>query len=187
MRQPGIDVRPIRQLDGESKFNEVFLDNARVSPADVLGEVGHGWRVALSTLGRERRMLGSLAVGLGTRLADLRALAEAANLADARFRDRWSALWYEVQLLRWTWFRLLSGDGDSATDPRMSVLKLASSELQQTVARFAIDVLGPALVSEPGAAQWRDAFLTSHGSTIAGGTSEIQRNILGERVLGLPR
>ena len=103
------------------------------------------------------------------------------------FRRRWAELWSLVQLLRWTWFRLLSSAKDSATDPRMSVLKLTSSELQQEVAGFGADVLGRDFLVGGAGEPWRHAFLASHGATLAGGTSEVQRNILGERVLGLPR
>ena len=187
MDRPGVTVRPIRQMDGEAKFNEVFLDGVRVTEADVLGEVGGGWAVALSVLGRERRMLGAVAIGLGAGLAEIRRIAEDQGRADAVFRARWAALWGRVQLLRWTWFRLLSDDRGPATDPRMSVLKLTSSELQQQVAALAADVWGPAFVSGADSESWRHRFLAAHGATIAGGTSEIQRSILGDRVLRLPR
>ena len=187
MDRPGFEVRPILQMDGESKFNEVFLDDVAVGPEDLLGEVGGGWVVAMSILGRERRMLGSLAIGLSTSLTDLRAAAEQRGIDDLGFRRRWAELWSRVQLLRWTWFRLLSSAKDSATDPRMSVLKLTSSELQQEVAGFGADVLGRDFLVGGAGEPWRHAFLASHGATLAGGTSEVQRNILGERVLGLPR
>lgn len=187
MDRPGIEVRPILQMDGESKFNEVFLDDVAVGPDDLLGEVGGGWAVAMSILGRERRMLGSLAIGLSTSLTDLRSAAEQRGIDDVPFRRRWAALFSRVQLLRWTWFRLLSSATDSATDPRMSVLKLTSSELQQEVASFGADTLGRDFLVGTAGEPWRHAFLASHGATLAGGTSEVQRNILGERVLGLPR
>ena len=187
MDRSGIEVRPIRQMDGEAKFNEVFLDDVRVGPEDVLGEVGRGWAVALSILGRERRMLGSVAIGLTTALMELRKTVEARGDASDVFRQRWAGLYGRVQSLRWTWFRLLSSTADSATDPRMSILKLASSELQQSVARLAGDTLGLDFAVGPDGEGWRQAFLASHGATLAGGTSEIQRGILGDRVLGLPR
>ncbi|MGI5131026.1 acyl-CoA dehydrogenase family protein [Pseudonocardia sp. CA-107938] len=187
MDRPGVTVRPIQQMDGESKFNEVFLDEVEVGEADVLGEVGGGWQVALSVLGRERRMLGAVAIGLGAGLTEIREVAEERGSADGVFRARWADLWGRVQMLRWTWFRLLSDDRGSATDPRMSVLKLTSSQLQQQVAALATDVLGPAFVTGRDGEAWRHRFLASHGATIAGGTSEIQRSILGERVLHLPR
>ncbi|MFI5436259.1 acyl-CoA dehydrogenase family protein [Rhodococcus baikonurensis] len=187
MDRPGIEVRPILQMDGESKFNEVFLDDVAVGPDDLLGEVGGGWAVAMSILGRERRMLGSLAIGLSTSLTDLRSAAEQRGVDDVPFRRRWAELFSRVQLLRWTWFRLLSSAADSATDPRMSVLKLTSSELQQEVASFGADTLGRDFLVGTAGEPWRHAFLASHGATLAGGTSEVQRNILGERVLRLPR
>ena len=183
----GIEIRPIVQMDGEAKFNEVFLDDVEVLPTDLLGELDRGWSVALSILGRERRMLGSLAIGLGGALTDLRALAEKRGADDAEFRHRWTALWIRVQLLRWTWFRLLSGTGNTAGDPAMSILKLTSSELTQSVASLAADLLDLDFVAGAAAAGWRQSFLAAHGATLAGGTSEVQRNILGERVLGLER
>lgn len=187
MDRPGITVKPIKQMDGEAKFNEVFLDDVEVHRSDILGEIGGGWKVALSVLGRERRMLGAVAIGLSASLLSLRDIARQAGRDDQTFRRQWSALWSRVQMLRWTWFRFLSSDGDTATDPRMSVLKLVSSEAQQDVARLAAVAMGPAFVCGDDALQWRHQFLASHGATIAGGTSEIQRGILADRVLRLPR
>ncbi len=187
MNRPGITVRPIRQMDEESKFNEVFLDDVPVDRDDVLGEIGGGWKVALSILGRERRMLGSLAIGLSATLEDLRIEVERRQADDDLFRIRWANLFTRVQLLRWTWFRFLASSSDSATDPRMSVLKLTSSQLQQSVARLAADSLPELFVAGEGGDGLRHRLLASFGATVAGGTSEVQRNILGERVLGLPR
>jgi alkylation response protein AidB-like acyl-CoA dehydrogenase len=189
MDRTGIEVRPIRQLDGEDKFNEVYLTDVRVHPEDLLGAPGDGWKVGLSVLGSERRMLGSVAIGLNSALWRLREQVENAGRDDAGFRERWVAIHTRVGLLRWTWFRYLSeaDTGGSDIDSRTSVLKLVSSELQQDVGRFARDALGGAWALDPQHHDWRQTFLGSHGATIAGGTSEIQRNILGERVLGLPR
>jgi alkylation response protein AidB-like acyl-CoA dehydrogenase len=187
MDRAGLDVRPIVQLDGEAKFNEVFLDEVRVEPDEVIGEVGRGWTVALSILGRERRMLGSVAIGLAATLEAVRARAEQEGVADAAFTDRWSRLAIRVRLLRWTWFRLLSTSDPTGPDARTSVLKLTSSQLQQDVAGLAADVLGVDFLAGTAAEPERAAFLASHGATLAGGTSEVQRTILGERVLGLPR
>lgn len=190
MNREGITVRPIRQLDGESKFNEVYLTDVRVTPEDLLGAEGQGWKVGLSVLGGERRMLGSVAIGLDSALWALRDEVESAGAVDTHFRDRWVDLHTRVGLLRWTWFRLLSeadGQGGGSMDSRSSVLKLVSSELQQQIGRFARDSLGPEWALDARHQGWRHVFLSSHGATIAGGTSEIQRNILGERVLGLPR
>ena len=187
MNRPGIEVRPIRQLDGEQKFNEVFLTDVPVEPKDLLGEPGNGWQVALSVLGNERTMLGSQAIGLETSLRRLREQAENAGLADALFRERWIALYNRVQLLRWTWFRYLSDRDPTRFAGRTSVLKLVSSELQQQVASLARLTFGHSWSVDDEHDGWRSQLLISLGATIAGGTSEIQRNILAERVLGLPR
>jgi alkylation response protein AidB-like acyl-CoA dehydrogenase len=186
LHQDGIEIRPIRQLDGERKFNEVYLTDVRVGRDDLIGAEGEGWKVGLSVLGSERRMLGSIAIGLDAALWALRRDVEREGRSDPAFRDRWVALQTRAQLLRWTWFRYLS-ESDGTVDPRTSVLKLVSSELQQSVAQLARDGLGPSWAVDPRWESWRHQFLASHGATIAGGTSEIQRNILGERVLGLPR
>jgi len=187
MDRPGIEVRPIRQLDGEQKFNEVFLTDVPVERKDLLGEPGNGWRVALSVLGNERTMLGSQAIGLEISLRRLREQAETAGLADALFRERWIALHNRVQLLRWTWFRYLSEPDPARFAGRISVLKLVSSELHQQVANLARLTFGPSWSGDAEHEGWRHQLLISLGATIAGGTSEIQRNILAERVLGLPR
>jgi len=186
MDRNGIEIRPIRQLDGERKFNEVYLTDVRVGPDDLIGARGDGWKVGLSVLGSERRMLGSIAIGLDAALWALRRDVEEEGRSNPEFRDRWVALQTRVRLLRWTWFRYLS-ESEGGVDPRTSVLKLVSSELQQSVAQLARDGLGPSWAVAPQWESWRHQFLASHGATIAGGTSEIQRNILGERVLGLPR
>ena len=189
MDREGIQVNPIEQMDGESKFSEVFLDDVRVEREDLLGEVGEGWSIARSILGRERRMLGSLAITLLIALEELRDRAEAQHGgATESFRQRWTALASRVELLRWTWFRLLTdSEGDARVDPRTSILKLTSSQLIQQVAELAADEMGPEFAAGEGGEGWRQRFLTAHGATIAGGTSEIQRSILAERVLAMPR
>jgi alkylation response protein AidB-like acyl-CoA dehydrogenase len=132
-------------------------------------------------------MLGAVAIGLGSALNDIREMAQVRGVDDVGFRRTWAELWGRVQLLRWTWFRFLSSDADTASDPRMSVLKLVSSEAQQQVARLAGDVLGPDFASGPGAERWRHLYHPSHRATNAGGTSEIHRTNHAHRVLQLPR
>jgi alkylation response protein AidB-like acyl-CoA dehydrogenase len=186
MDRGGIDVRPLRQMDGESKFNEVFLDGVEVTAGDLLGSEGQGWEVAVSTLGRERVTLGAQAVTLLDALEAMLHVARARGVSgDAVFRQRYAQAWSRVRLLRVTWLRALSHDGGVAT-PAMSVLKLASSELQRDVAALG-DILGPALVAGDDDEGWRHRLLAAPGQRIAGGTSEIQRNIIAERALGLPK
>ena len=181
MDRAGVSVRPLRQMDGEEKFNEVFLDAVPVSPAEVLGAPGQGWEVAISTLERERLSLGAHAVGLFHELEEM-----GKDLAgDATARQAWVALWTRTWLLRATWWRALSGD-ERLAGPGLSVLKLLASETNRDVGRLAVAVAGAAAVAgEPHPAAAR--LLASPGATIAGGTSEIVRNLIAERVLGLPR
>lgn len=185
MDRPGIETRPLVQMDGEAKFNEVFLDSVEVGPEDLLGAQGQGWQVAMSTLGRERLSLGAQAVALSDALERLRRTCPE-KLRDPRVRDRWAASWIRVRLLRLTWLRAVSTSG-AGTDAPISVLKLVASELQRDVAELVVDTIG--LLSQAGRDEGghRQRFLAAPGARIAGGTSEIQKNILGERVLGLPR
>ena len=179
----GVSVHPLRQMDGEEKFNEVFLDDVRVSPADVLGTPGRGWEVAISTLERERLSLGAHAVGLFSELEEMgKELAAAAPAV----RQTWAALWTRTWLLRATWWRALSGD-EHLSGPGLSVLKLLASETNRDVGRLAVAVSGAAAVGGDGCHPAAARLLASPGATIAGGTSEIVRSLIAERVLGLPR
>ena len=192
MDRPGIEVRPLRQMNGETKFNEVFLDDVELGPADLLGPPGNGWQVAVSTLGRERLTLGVQAIGLLETLDEVLRTAEIRGTAlGPVLTDRWVGLWSRTRLLHLTWLRALTAHqatgADSGADATMSILKLAGSQLQEAIAQLGGDVSGPDLGAGLRGAQWRDRLLVSPGATIAGGTSEIQRNILAERVLGLPR
>jgi alkylation response protein AidB-like acyl-CoA dehydrogenase len=187
MRRPGIEVRPLRQMDGETKFNEVFLDGVFVTHGDILGEVGLGWEVATSTLQRERLTLGSQCVSLFNALTALRkVIADRPALVDA-----WTTLWSRTWLLRTTWLAVVTGDaassGSRLAGPGLAGLKLLHSELNRDVARFAATALGPAFDAGPDGDEWRRKLLASPGATIAGGTSEILRSLLAERVLGLQR
>lgn len=185
MDRPGIEVRPLVQMDGEAKFNEVFLEGVEVGPDDLLGAVGEGWRVAMSTLGRERLSLGAQAVALLDSIERLRA-RRPERFADPVVRQMWAGLWIRIRLLRMTWLRAVSNPGPSG-DQAIAVLKLMASELQRDVAAHATEVLGAAVQAGPDVDAFRQRFLAAPGARLAGGTSEIQRNILGERVLGLPR
>ena len=185
MDAPGVTVRPLTQIDGESKFNEVFLDGVALGADALIGEVGQGWEIALVTLGRERLTLGSQAVSmfrLHERMVDA---ARRNQRLDQSLERKLAKLWTRMWLLRYTWQRAIeSGD---LTSPAFSVLKLMTSETERDLGDLATDVLGMKACSDPAENPLVHAMLVGRAQTILGGTSEIQRNILGERVLGLPR
>jgi alkylation response protein AidB-like acyl-CoA dehydrogenase len=176
-------------MDGESKFNEVFFDGAELNDDALVGEVGQGWAVAIVTLGRERLTLGSQAVSmfrLHERMVDA---ARDHDLLDPVLSRSMTRLWSRMWLLRYTWQRAIeSGD---LTSSAFSVLKLMTSETDQDLGDMATEVLGTDACVDPAdsgdAADLVHHMLVGRAQTILGGTSEIQRNILGERVLGLPK
>jgi alkylation response protein AidB-like acyl-CoA dehydrogenase len=202
MHAPGIEVRPLMQLTGEAEFNEVYLTEVRVPDADRLGEVGNGWRVTTTTLMNERTTIGGYddlpARGSGS-------IAEAVRLwskepRSAVLKDRLMTLYIEAEVLRLTNIREGQNREAGNPGPEGSIAKLMNSELNKRIYEFCVDLLGPAgavgyeytmqrsesmaLVGPPGTA--RKSFLRSLAHCIAGGTSEVQRNIIAERVLGLP-
>ena len=190
MRQPGVTVRPIRQLTGDAEFNEVFFDGARTSADNVVGEVGDGWRVALATLDYER---GTMTLGqqVGFR-RELQRVIEAARktgaIDDPLIRDRLRQAWIEVEIMRLNALRSLSADDPA---PTASIGKLFWSEWHRRLGELAMDVLGvKALVADDAPYDLSDAqrlYLFSRADTIYAGSSEIQKNIIAQRVLGLPR
>ena len=195
--QDGVEVRPIEQLTGGSEFNEVFLTGAR-TPADlVVGEPGDGWRVAMALLGFERgvSVLGQV-VGFGRELRDVVELARANGAVDDPvLRDRLASLHVELEVMRWQALRGLSvGGGDDAGGA--SVFKLVWASWHKRLGEVAMDVRGldglvaggaPAEPGDYALDEWQRLFLFSRADTIYGGSDEVQRNILAERVLGLPR
>jgi alkylation response protein AidB-like acyl-CoA dehydrogenase len=189
MDAPGVSVRPLKQIDGESKFNEVFFDNVDLSGDALIGEIGQGWALAMVTLGRERLTLGSQAVGMFKLHERMVQAALDRGPLDPVLARSMTRLWARMWLLRFTWQRAVE-DGD-LTSPAFSVLKLMTSETDRDLGDLATEVLGTDACVEPGmeseAARLVQAMLVGRAQTILGGTSEIQRNILGERVLGLPK
>ncbi|WP_405136564.1 acyl-CoA dehydrogenase family protein [Nocardia sp. NBC_01388] len=184
MRSPGITVRPLRQLDGASKFNEVFLSDVRLPEDALLGTVGQGWSVVTATLGQERLSLGAQAVGMFEALRTVANAARDRGLLDDALREEITQQWCRITLLRETWLRAVSVETEPSSSA-FSVLKLVSSEIYRDLGDFATAALGmDALIFDEPLVQ---RMLVGRAQTILGGTSEIQRNILAERVLGLPR
>jgi len=186
MSDPGVEVRPLRQATGEAEFNEVFLDGAFVADEHVIGAVDNGWRVSGSTLTHERGTNPRQLVIHAQLLEELLRLAlEAGALADERLRRRVAQAAVEVRLFQLHNWRSLSRlAAGEEVGPEGSALKLYWSEMSQRLHATAMAVLGP---SAPLAGPWQRSWLYYRSSSIFAGTNEIQRNVIGERVLGLPR
>ena len=200
MRQPGITVRPIRQLTGTSEFNEVFFDGARTELGNVVGAPGDGWRIAKATLEFERGvgMLGHL-VGFRRELDELVELARQTEAGrDPLIRDRLARAWVGLEVIRAYALDTLGEPAGAGVEA--SVLKVLWSRWHQALGELAMDVRGAgSMVGAPmaggpiGAAagdeldRWQRLFLFGRAETIYGGSDEIQRNIIAARALGLPR
>ncbi len=192
MHAPGVDVRPLTQITGEAEFNEIFLSGVEVPLENVIGEIGKGWDVAMTTLLHERGTLGfALVARLEVQLRKLVALA-ADRGATPTQREALAREWIQLQALRWTAYRSLSAlERTGLPGPEGTILKLQWSEANQRITKLALDLLGADAQLLPGNAPydgyWTIQQLRSRGNTIEAGTSEILRNIVAERVLGLPR
>jgi alkylation response protein AidB-like acyl-CoA dehydrogenase len=189
MRAPGVEARPIRQISGDATFNEVFLDAVRIPDEHRVGDVGEGWRVTRTTLAHERMtMAGGVFEPL--RFEHLLALARRRErLADPLVRQRLADFNVRMQGLRFTGYRTLTELArDGRPGPAGSIGKLTLARLVQEACGAALELLGADAVAGGGsdAEYWRKAFTEAPYLRIAGGTDEIQRNIIAERVLGLP-
>jgi len=203
MRQPGITVRPIRQLTGTSEFNEVFFDGARTDRDLVVGAAGDGWRIALATLAVER---GAATLGQQVMFRrELDALVEVARRSaagtDPLLRDKLARAWIGLEVMRAHAVATMasagaldSGAPDSGvggTGAEASVMKLLWSRWHQGLGELAMEVLGASSMVARGAPydldDWQRLYLFGRADTIYGGSDEIQRNIIAERALGLPR
>jgi alkylation response protein AidB-like acyl-CoA dehydrogenase len=196
MKAKGIEVRPIKQINGGSGFNEVFFKDVRVPDSNRLGAVGDGWRVALTTLMNERVAIG--AGGGAGRFRELLSLARQSRrggrsaLEDSAVRQKLADFYIKSQGLKYTGMRTLTALSQGQTPgPEGSIGKAIGAPLSQQMAAFALELQGAmAGVHEedvvPQEALWQDAYLGSPGIRIAGGTDEILRNIIAERVLRLP-
>ena len=198
MKTPGVSVRPLVLLNGHSHFNEVFFEDVRIPKANLLGPKNEGWKVAITTL-----MFECSAAGGGGGGSQIRRLAELAKQVEIDGRPAWQHSWVrqrlaafeiEKEALKYTRLRSLTRQlRGQPPGPEGSILKLAGSELGVRIAAFASELLGPYALLEaetqavPDAPRWLNRVLSARQYTIAGGTSEIQHNIIGERVLGLPK
>jgi alkylation response protein AidB-like acyl-CoA dehydrogenase len=187
MHSPGVEVRPLRQITGDPEFNEIFFTDVEVPVENVLGEIGAGWQVAMTTLLHERGTFGiSLTASLEAAVGRLLALAQTTVGADARLRDAVAREWIELQALRYTNYRALSVLVKTGVPgPEGSVSKLRWSEQNQRLTKLGRELLRQGGLADDG--YWHYQQLRSRGNTIEAGTSEILRGIIAERVLGLPR
>lgn len=181
MQAEGITVRPIENMAGVSHFAEVFYDNVRIPLSNVVGALNDGWRVAMTTLGFERKTAAlGLQLELSVKIEDLIALADAPPGSAAG--EKLALLRAEAAALRALTYRTLFRDPSTPFDG--SLVRLRFAELSQELHQAAMDVLGPDGLVE---SAWTHDYLEAYSETIAGGTAEIQRNIIAERILGLPR
>ncbi len=189
MKQPGVEVRPIVQLTGTSEFNEVFFDDARTSADLVVGEVGDGWRVAMGTLAFERGVA-TLGQQVGFR-RELDALVQLArdndSIDDPVVRDRLTRSFVRLEVMRAHALRTLQSGGVAGTEA--SVAKLLWAHWHRDLGELAMQIRGPAgMVERDGDLDpWQRLYLFSRADTIYGGSDEVQRTIIAERELGLPR
>jgi alkylation response protein AidB-like acyl-CoA dehydrogenase len=188
MEQDEIQVRPLRQITGEAEFNELFFEQARVSDENVLGGVGNGWKVALTTLMNERAGLAFfLQVRLRQLLDELLARADELGLLDdPLIADRLGEVHLKTEVLRLTAYRGLTAiERYGQPGPEGSLTKWMWSETNQQLTELAAEILGPEALTAGG--RWSYELLRARGNTIEGGTTEILKNIVAERVLGLPK
>ena len=200
MHQPGVEVRPLRQITGEAEFNEVFLDQARVPDAHRVGEINDGWRVSASTLSSERQMVsGSGSGGMGRlggssaeRLISL--ARETGRWDDPVMRSRIMRLWAQEQIRGWTNARVRAAlSAGQSPGPASSIGKIHQATLNQQIQDVMVDLLGTSAVAwqatdDPDALPREvHGMMRSLANSTEGGTTDINKNILGERVLGLPK
>jgi alkylation response protein AidB-like acyl-CoA dehydrogenase len=196
MKSPGINVRPLKMMSGDSGFNEMFFSSVRVPAKNVLGQVDEGWHVAITALSNERANLGTGLYVVFKR--NLEAVLDQARkikrhgkpaIADPVLRQRLAQAYVDLEVFRLNTTRALSNlNKTGVPGPEGSIQKLYWSELNQRNAQIAMEVLGSqALTSNYDGGRWAYNYLRSRGNSIEAGTSEVQRNIIAQRVLGLPR
>jgi alkylation response protein AidB-like acyl-CoA dehydrogenase len=199
MSDPGIDIRPLRQITGEAEFNEVFLTDVRIPDVNRLGSEGHGWTVATTTLNNERVAFGSGAPREGGMIGKvMSAWRESARLRNPAMHDELMRLWVEAEALRLTGERLRQQLAAGQPGPEGAGMKLAFARLAQRISGFEMELHGEQALRYDDWAMRRPKnvdlngrgpgyrYLRARGNSIEGGTSEILRNIIAERVLGMP-
>lgn len=196
MKSPGVDVRPLRQMTGETEFNELFFTDVRVPVANVLGKVNDGWNVAIGTLMHERATLGAgIQIVIKRSFERIVEIAKSlGKLTDPLVRQKLAQCYAEIEIMRLNQMRAYSKMANGGTPgPEGSIQKIFWSELNQRFQQVAQEILGPYGQLTKGSEYaiddgvWSYNYLRSRGNTIEAGTSEIQRLILGHYVLGLPK
>jgi len=187
MEQDAVQVRPLRQITGEAEFNELFIEEARIPDANVVGGVGNGWKVALTTLMNERAGLGfALQIRLRQLLDDVIAIAaERGLLDDPLYADKLAELHVRCESIRLlAWKGLTDVERYGQPGPEGSLVKWLWSDTNQRLTQLAVDVVGVEALTLGDS--WSYELLRARGNTIEGGTTEVLKNIVAERVLGLP-
>jgi alkylation response protein AidB-like acyl-CoA dehydrogenase len=197
MRAPGIDIRPLRQLTGASEFNEVFLDAVRVPRANLIGQANEGWRIARVTLAHERGTNYAIKEQVLARInVDelIGAARSAGRSREALLRQRLAQLYLETEIMRFMNLEMLTRLGRGVTPgAETSIVKTFWADLSQAIGDAGVELLGERGLllrgssHAVGGGRFAQHLLFSRAATIAGGTSEIQRNIIAQRLLGLPR
>jgi alkylation response protein AidB-like acyl-CoA dehydrogenase len=193
----GVDIRPIRDIAGEEMFCEVFFDDARVKAAYLLGEEGAGWRVAMGTLGKERVGTAGLAIGMRSDLDAMINLARSVNpqaLEDPSIRERIARVHTDIEYTKLLNYRALSKILKNQKNwPEVPLAKLQWSHLAQTLAELAVDLLGPVGMMAKGAPEaadggsWNRLYLFQRYTSIGAGTTEVQKNIIADKAIKLPK
>jgi alkylation response protein AidB-like acyl-CoA dehydrogenase len=195
MHAPGVEVRPLRQMTGGASFNEVFFEDVRVPADHLLGDVDQGWTVALTTLMNERAAIGGGGGGVASGASLLQRLLtvarELGRADDPLVRQELAGLYINLQVAKYTNDRALAKiKAGQLPGPELSIAKLALTDNMRRLSSAAAAVLGPRLVADAGGwgtYAWSKFVLGVPGMRVAGGSDEIMRNIIGERVLGLPK
>lgn len=191
---PGIDVRPLRHISGHAEFAEVFFTDVKVPKQNLVGELNKGWQITMGSLAHERGGLWVEGVAVCQRAVDdmIQMTKRLGIDKDPVIRSRLTRLYSQARSLRAMGYKGFASFAQGSSAPEHSFMKVAASELQQTLFELGMDLQGASLaITDPAVAEeagrWQDSFFTSLAATLGGGTSEIQRNVIAQHVLGLPK